>query len=55
MKQFLDFIDYIIDSTFCQYDLLFNLPPSPFYFDPIKDQENYYDFEKEDFYRKKWK
>lgn len=54
MKQFLDFIDYLIDSTFRWYGLL-SMWPSQFHFDPVNKQEDYYDFEKEDFYTMKWK
>lgn len=54
MKQFLDFIDYLIDSTF-RWAYLFEMWPSQFWFDPIDEQEKYYDFEKEDFYNRKWK
>lgn len=54
MKQFLDFIDYLIDSTF-RWAYLCEIWPSQFCFDPIGEQEKYYDFEKEDFYTMEWK
>lgn len=54
MKQFLDFIDYMIDSTFRWHSIV-SIWPSQFWFDPVDEQENYYDFEKEDFYSMEWK
>ncbi len=40
MISFLDFIQNIIDLSFCSYDLTFpTLPPSQFYLDPVSDEE----------------
>lgn len=54
MEQFLDFIDFLINSTFKWY-ALHSMWMSPFHFDPITKQEDYYDFEREDFYSMEWK
>lgn len=54
MKQFLDCIDYLISSTFRWYGF-HSMWISPFQFDPISKQEDYYDFEREEFYNMEWK